>query len=109
MRSILKDFEAEAWSVLAQFRASADRHLTDPRFAEIVADVTAADPDFPRRWDRHDVAAFTPALKRFTLPQYGPLTFRQTKLLAAENPDLHLLARHPADPTTRRALDAMVA
>ncbi|MEY9888213.1 transcriptional regulator with XRE-family HTH domain [Catenulispora sp. MAP5-51] len=107
MREILKDFEAEAWSVLAQFRASADRNVGDPRFAEILADVTAADPDFPRRWDRHDIAAFTPALKRFIHPRHGPLTFRQTKLIAAENPDLHLLARHPADPSTRRAMDAM--
>ena len=107
MRTILKDYEAEAWSVLAQFRASADRHLADPRFAEIIADVSAADPDFAARWSRHDIAAFTPALKRFTHPEYGPLTFRQTKLIAAENPDLHLLARHPADPSTKRALDAI--
>jgi transcriptional regulator with XRE-family HTH domain len=109
MRGLLKDFEAEAWAVLAQFRASADRHVGDPRFAEILADVTDADPDFPRRWERHDVAAFSPALKRFVHPEHGPLTFRQTKLLAAENPELHLLARHPADPSTRRAMEAMAA
>ena len=109
MRTLLKDFETEAWSVLAQFRASADRHLGDPRFAEILADVTAADPDFPRRWDRHDIAGWTPALKRFTHPEHGPLTFRQTKLLAAEDPDLHLLARHPADPSTRRTLNTIAS
>ena len=107
MREILTDFETEAWSVLAQFRASADRHLDDPRFAEIVTDICTADPDFAHRWNRHDVAAFNPALKRFTHPRFGPLTFRQTKLLAAENPDLHLVARHPADPATHRAIHAM--
>ena len=109
MRAILKDYKTEAWSVLAQFRASADRSAGDPRFAEILADVTAANPDFPSLWARHDIAAFTPALKRFTLPRHGPLTFRQTKLIAAENPDLHLLARHPADPSTRQAMDVIVA
>ena len=106
MRAMLKDWEAETWAVLAQFRASADRHSGDPRFDEIVADVTNADPDFAVRWERHDVAGFTPALKRFDHPRLGLLTFRQTKLIAAENPELHILARHPADPSTRQALEA---
>ncbi|MGF1429647.1 helix-turn-helix transcriptional regulator [Kitasatospora sp. LaBMicrA B282] len=105
MRTVLKDWEAESWAVLAQFRASADRHPGDPRFAEVVADVSGADPGFPARWARHDVAGFTPALKRFDHPRLGPLTFRQAKLIAAEDPDLHLVVRHPADPTTRRAVD----
>ncbi|MEV7595867.1 helix-turn-helix transcriptional regulator [Kitasatospora sp. NPDC089797] len=109
MRSILKNWEAESWAVLAQFRASADRHPGDPRFAEIVADVSAADPGFPARWERHDVAGFTPALKRFDHPRLGFLTFRQAKLIAAEDPELHLVARHPADPGTRRAVERAAA
>ncbi|GAA1967906.1 helix-turn-helix transcriptional regulator [Kitasatospora viridis] len=104
MRTVVKDWETESWAVLAQFRASADRHPGDPRFAEIVADVSSADPGFPARWERHDVAGFTPALKRFDHPELGPLTFRQAKLIAAEDPDLHLVARYPADPSTGRAL-----
>ncbi|MFI2200519.1 helix-turn-helix transcriptional regulator [Streptomyces sp. NPDC020192] len=109
MRTILKNWQTESWAVLAQFRASADRHPDDPRFAEIVDDVSSTDPGFPARWDRHDVAGFTPALKRFDHPRLGPLTFRQTKLIAAENPDLHLVARFPADPSTRRALEDTTA
>jgi transcriptional regulator with XRE-family HTH domain len=104
MRSMIKDWETEAWAVLAQFRASADRHPGDPRFAQIVADVSSADPAFAGRWERHDVAGFTPALKRFDHPRLGPLTFRQTKLIAAEDSELHLVARFPADPATRDAL-----
>lgn len=106
MRTLVKNWETEASAILAQFRASADRHPTDPRFADIVADVTAVDPDFPDRWRRHDVAAFNPALKRFDHPALGFLTFRPAKLIAAEDPDLHLVVRHPADPSTRRALAA---
>jgi transcriptional regulator with XRE-family HTH domain len=106
MRSILKNWQTEASAVLAQFRASADRHPADPRFAEIVAEVSAADPAFAAGWERHDVAGFTPALKRFDHPQLGLLTFRQAKLIAAEDPDLHLVARYPADPSTRQALEA---
>lgn len=104
MRTLLKNWETESWAVLAQFRASADRHPGDPRFAEIVQDVSSADPGFAERWERHDVAGYTPALKRFDHPTLGPLTFRQAKLIAAEDSELHLLARHPADPSTRRAL-----
>ncbi|MGW2374286.1 helix-turn-helix transcriptional regulator [Kitasatospora sp. NPDC001683] len=109
MRTVLKNWEAESWAVLAQFRASADRHPDDPRFAEIVADVSTADPGFPARWERHDVAGFNPALKRFDHPRLGLLTFRQAKLIAAEDPDLHLVARHPADPATRQAVAAAAA
>ncbi|MCP2336172.1 helix-turn-helix transcriptional regulator [Actinomadura rupiterrae] len=105
MRTVVKSWESESWAVLAQFRASADRHPGDPRFAEIVADVSAADPGFPERWARHDVAGFNPALKRFDHPDLGPLTFRQAKLIAAEDPELHVVARYPADPSTRRALE----
>ncbi|MFE9427448.1 helix-turn-helix transcriptional regulator [Kitasatospora sp. NPDC006697] len=103
-RSMLKDWEGESRAVLAQFRASADRHPHDPRFAEILAQLCGADPGFRARWERHDVGGFMPALKRFDHPVLGLLTFRQTKLIAAEDPDLHLVVRHPADPATGRAL-----
>lgn len=103
MRGIVKSWESESSAVLAQFRASADRHPDDPRFAEIVEDVSSSDPDFAQRWERHDVAGFMPALKRFDHPQLGFLTFRQAKLIAAEDPELHLVIRHPADPGTRQA------
>jgi len=106
MRTLVKSWESESAAVLAQFRASADRHPDDARFAEIVHDVSLADPGFAQRWDRHDVAGFTPALKRFDHPRLGPLTFRQTKLIAAENSELHLVARYPADPATRQAMGA---
>ncbi|WP_328306822.1 helix-turn-helix transcriptional regulator [Streptomyces sp. NBC_00442] len=109
MRTVLKNWETESWAVLAQFRASADRHPGDPRFDEIVDDVAGVDPEFRARWERHDVAGFTPALKRFDHPRLGLLTFRQAKLTAAEEPGLHLIVRHPADPATRRALDAQAA
>ena len=109
MRTILKNWETESWAILAQFRASADRHPTDPRFAEIVDDVAGVDPGFSARWARHDVAGFNPALKRFDHPRLGLLTFRQAKLIAAEDPELHLVARYPADPATRRALEAAAA
>ncbi len=109
MRTVLKNWESECWAVLAQFRASADRHPGDPRIARIVDDFSSADPEFPTRWERHDVAGFTPTLRRFDHPQFGILTFRQAKLIAAEDLELHLIARYPADPSTRRALEAGAA
>lgn len=104
MREIVRSWDTESGAILAQFRASADRHPADPRFAEIVADVSGADPEFATRWERHDIASFTPALKRFDHPKLGFLTFRQAKLIAAEDPELHLVVRHPADPSTRETL-----
>ncbi|MFF7986268.1 hypothetical protein ACFZDK_45395 [Streptomyces sp. NPDC007901] len=37
------------------------------------------------------------------------LTFRQAKRIAAEDPELYLIARCPARPSTRRALEAIAA
>ncbi|GHH31236.1 helix-turn-helix transcriptional regulator [Streptomyces rubradiris] len=103
-RSLMTDWEAQATQVLAQFRMRADEEPADPRYAEVVADLLAHTPDFARFWQRHDVADYRTVYKDFAHPRVGRLTLRQSKLIAADDPRVHLLARFPADEATKDAL-----
>ncbi|MBX7550342.1 helix-turn-helix transcriptional regulator [Streptomyces sp. tea 10] len=103
-RSLMTDWEAQATQVLAQFRMRADEEPADPRYAAVVADLLAHTPDFARHWQRHDVADYRTVHKHFAHPRAGRLTLRQSKLIAADDPRIHLLARFPADEATKDAL-----
>ncbi|WP_424890361.1 helix-turn-helix transcriptional regulator [Streptomyces sp. XH2] len=107
-RSLMTDWEAQAGQVLAQFRMRADEQFGDARFTEIVADLLAHAPDFARFWQRHEVADYRAVHKHFTHPRAGRLALRQSKLIAADDPRIHLLARFPADERTKDALPLLV-
>lgn len=107
-RSLMADWEAQARQVLAQFRMRADEEPGDPRFAAVVADLLAGAPDFARFWQRHEVADYRSVHKDFTHPRAGRLALRQSKLIAADDPRIHLLALLPADEPTREALRLLV-
>ncbi|MER5546348.1 helix-turn-helix transcriptional regulator [Streptomyces sp. NPDC002589] len=107
-RSLMTDWEAQASQVLAQFRMRADEEPGDPRFAALVAALLAGAPDFARFWQRHEVADYRSVHKHFTHPRAGRLTLRQSKLIAADDPRVHLLARFPADEATKGALALLV-
>jgi len=106
---LLVDWEQQATLVLAQFRKAADEHPSDPRFAEIVADLHRDVPDFDLWWDRHDVATFQAVRKQYLHPRVGPLALRQTKLLAADNVELHIVVRLPVDEATEQRLPELLA
>ena len=107
-RFLMTDWEAQASQVLAQFRVRADEEPGDPRFAAVVADLLAVVPDFARFWQRHEVADYQTVDKHFTHPRAGRLVLRQSKLIAADDPRVHLLARFPADESTKGALALLI-
>ncbi|MFF7357325.1 helix-turn-helix transcriptional regulator [Streptomyces filipinensis] len=103
-RSLMTDWEAQATQVLAQFRMRADEEPADPRYRAVVADLLAHTPDFARFWQRHEVADYRSVHKHFTHPRAGRLILRQSKLIVADDPRVHLLVRLPADEVTKDAL-----
>jgi transcriptional regulator with XRE-family HTH domain len=107
-RRLLVDWEYQASLVLAQFRKAADEQPSDGRFAEVVDDLLGSVTDFEVWWNRHDVATFQAVLKEYDHPGAGRLALRHTKLLAAENPALHIVARFPADEATTRRLPGLL-
>lgn len=65
----------------------------DPRFTALAEALYAASPEFRFWWDRHDIAGFEPARKRFNHPYLGTLTLDYVKLAPLDNPDIYLPPR----------------
>lgn len=107
-RTLLVDWERQAAPVLAQFRMVADEHPADPRFAEIIAELSGTAMDFDSWWERHEVATYQPVLKEFD-HRVGRLTLRQSKLIAADTPELHVVLRFPADKKSGALLRRLVS
>ncbi|MFE2379750.1 helix-turn-helix transcriptional regulator [Streptomyces sp. NPDC059398] len=107
-RELMTDWEQQATLVLAQFRMTADEHPADPRFGEITAELRSASPEFARYWERHEVAGYQPVLKRFQHPRAGALSLRQSKLIAADDPRIHLVTRLPVDPQSAARLPLLL-
>ncbi|GAA4829421.1 helix-turn-helix transcriptional regulator [Saccharopolyspora rosea] len=107
MRRLLVDWEVHARHLLAQFHALADRKPTDTRFAEVVAGLRETDADFRCWWERYDVAAFEPVHREYRHPRVGALRLRTTKLLAAEDVDVQIITRAPADAESADRMRAL--
>jgi transcriptional regulator with XRE-family HTH domain len=107
IRTMLRDWDIHARRILAEFRAEADRYPGDSRFTEIVDRLRPIEP-FGDWWDRHDIGGFAPTLRLLDHPKVGLLALEQAKLLAADDPSLHILVRTAADPETADRLAALV-
>ncbi|MFC6937592.1 helix-turn-helix transcriptional regulator [Actinomadura yumaensis] len=81
--------------VVARFRADAARYPDDPEFDRLVADLTAASPEFGELWARHEVAADAQAVKAVEHPEAGRLVFEATLLPLADRPGHSLVLHNP--------------
>ncbi|MFJ4657566.1 helix-turn-helix transcriptional regulator [Nocardia sp. NPDC088792] len=99
-RSMYDEWAANAPSVVAAFRASADRSPGDPGFDRLVAELRTVSKEFGELWDRHDVATPQPALKAVRHPEAGELLFDTVTLAVVDHPDWYLELYNP-QPGTR--------
>lgn len=107
-RDLLPNWEQQAISLLAQFRAAADEHPADPRFTEIINDLGATGADFARLWARHDIDTFRLATKYVDHPTLGRAVFRQVKLAVVDDPNVYLVIRYPHDQKTAERLPQLL-
>lgn len=98
-RRIHVHWEGVAPSVVAAFRADAAHAPDDPRFARIVAAVSAASAEFTALWERHDVAGHGTAVKAVRHPDVGDLVFDKTALVVADHPDRRIELYNPRPGT----------
>jgi transcriptional regulator with XRE-family HTH domain len=96
-QALFPDWELASAGLLAGFRASVGTNTDDPRFVELVGELSIASPHFSRLWARHDVAARTGAVVRFEHPQVGELVVNREKLVVGGTEGLMLVIYHP-DP-----------
>lgn len=101
-RALFPDWDLATKGLVAGFRQSVGTTIDDPRFIELVGELSLASPRFRQLWGRHDVASRRGAAVRFDHPQVGELRLNREKLIVSEAPDLMLAVYHP-DPGTDAA------
>jgi transcriptional regulator with XRE-family HTH domain len=104
----MRRWEAAARAVLSQFRMAAAQRPGDPRFAELVAALAQASPEFRAWWPEYPVGSFRPATIELTHPLAGEIAFDLFQLRLAEQPDLVLVLQVPASPADLRRAERVL-
>jgi transcriptional regulator with XRE-family HTH domain len=79
-RAFYADWPAVAAEAVAYLRLDAGRHPGDPRLAALVAEISAASPDFAALWAEHPVREKTHGDKLIEHPDLGRLDLRYETL-----------------------------
>ncbi|MEV7039676.1 helix-turn-helix transcriptional regulator [Amycolatopsis sp. NPDC051061] len=111
-QALFPDWELATRGLVAGFRQSVGTETDDPRFIELVGELSLASPRFRELWARHDVANRRGATVRFDHPSVGELVLNREKLLISEAPGLVLAVYHPdagTDAADKLALLASAA
>jgi transcriptional regulator with XRE-family HTH domain len=108
-RARMTTWDRAARVLLSQFRAAAGRHPGDPRFAELVAALTEASPQFRAWWAEYPVRYFRPATIRIRHPQAGKITLEMFQLRLEDDPGLLMVVQVPADPVSQDRVAALLA
>ncbi|WP_406689611.1 helix-turn-helix transcriptional regulator [Saccharopolyspora sp. ID03-671] len=101
-QDLYPDWEADSVSAVAGFRKSVGAETHDPRYAEIVGELSLASPRFSSIWARHDVIVCAAAPMRVAHPQVGDLVLNRERLGVEGSPGQALVIFHP-DPGTDSA------
>jgi hypothetical protein len=98
-RARMVRWEQAARVVLSQLRAAAGRRPDDPRFAELVAALAEASPQFREWWAEYPVQYFRPATIEIRHPGAGPVALELFQLRLVDQPDLVMVLQVPATAT----------
>jgi transcriptional regulator with XRE-family HTH domain len=99
-RQFLPDWQNDARRCIARFRTNFARASSSPAYQQLVADLTAASPEFAAFWRQHDVLAPSDGLKRFDHPVVGMMELEHTVLPLSDTNDLCLIVYSAAPGTT---------
>jgi transcriptional regulator with XRE-family HTH domain len=80
---------------VANLRQSVGNDTDDPRFADLVGELSLASPRFRRLWARHEVRGQYGTPIRLDHPQVGALTLNRERLSVAGAETLKLVIYHP--------------
>ena len=94
-RALVADWERQARTILAEFRAGTAGIRADPLVRRLVDGLCAASPDFAEWWPQLDVASFHTRIRRYTHPWAGELAFEYQQLTPSEWPNLRVVCQLP--------------
>jgi len=98
-QALLPDWEAGAAAMVAHLREAIGTDVDDPRFIELVGELSLVSPLFQRLWARHDVRPRGGATVTFQHPEVGPLRLHREKFHIADTDGMMLVAYHPEPGT----------
>ncbi|GAA5706568.1 transcriptional regulator [Streptomyces avermitilis] len=101
-QALYPDWENATVGLVAGFRESVGTDTDDPRFIELVGELSLASPRFRQLWARHDVEACEGAAKHIDHPQVGGLQLNRERLGIGGTAGQTLVIYHP-DPGTDSA------
>jgi transcriptional regulator with XRE-family HTH domain len=101
-QALYGDWERAAAGIVAGFRASVGNDIDDPRFIELVGELSLASDTFRALWARHDVVRWQGSSTTLNHPQVGELTLYREKL-AITGTAGQLLVIYHAEPGTEHA------
>jgi len=88
-------WESAARTTLGQFRVAAGQRPDDPRFAELVAALTQASPEFAAWWAEYPERYFQPAKIVIRHPEAGRIALEMFQLRLVEQPGLVMVMQVP--------------
>jgi transcriptional regulator with XRE-family HTH domain len=101
-QELYPDWPDDTERLVAGFRESVGTDTDDPRFIELVGELSLASPRFRQLWGRHDVRARAGAPMHVDHPQVGDLRLNREKLGIGGTAGQMLVIYHP-DPGTADA------
>ncbi|WP_433180479.1 helix-turn-helix transcriptional regulator [Actinoallomurus sp. CA-150999] len=108
IRARIVDWETDARSMVAKFRAAAAEQAGNPRMRALTDDLVKSSPEFRDLWAGHDVRGHDPARKRIDHPAVGLIELDYVKLECVGRPGQILTAHLPADPESAAKLRKLV-
>ena len=101
-QALIPDWELATRGLIAGFRQAVGTDIDDPRFIELVGELSLASPRFRQLWARHDVRPRQGGRMRFDHPQVGRLVVNREKLGITGTEGMMLVMMH-ADPGSEDA------
>jgi transcriptional regulator with XRE-family HTH domain len=101
-KALYPDWDHATARLVAGFRESVGTDADDPRFVQLVGELSLSSERFRRLWARHDVQAREGMPTRIHHPQVGDLTLSREKL-AIGGSEGQLLVVYHAEPGTSSA------
>ncbi|GGL68931.1 transcriptional regulator [Streptomyces fumigatiscleroticus] len=96
-RSRARNWERNARTVVAQFRAACSARPDDEGFQQVLAQVREASDEFARLWEERDIEDAGQIRKELDHPLVGLLCVESTALKVPARPDLTIVLHTPLD------------
>jgi transcriptional regulator with XRE-family HTH domain len=100
VRTLLDDWDVTSRRFLAEFRAEAGRSLAEPAYAQLVAALQEASPEFREGWQRHDIGGFESRERVFHLADGRTVVYEHHQLRPSDRPDLQLVVYTPVSSSS---------